>query len=116
MSPPPGPRRCDLFRVELRAGWVITATAELADVPVIDVVLGTDTDDALVATPRGVYLATRFALREMLEVGSDESVTGMALGTTSCVFVRGSHHSRLVIGQQEATVQLQSPGYAPVIR
>lgn len=91
-------------------------TAELADVTVIDVVLGTDTEDALIATSRGVYRATRFALREMLEIGSHETVSGMALGVTSCVFVHDSLGSRLVIGQQDAIVQLTSPGYAPLIR
>ncbi|MDB4954194.1 MAG: hypothetical protein JWO36_1763 [Myxococcales bacterium] len=115
MSPPPGPRRCDLFRVDLRRGMVIVATAELADVVAIDVVLGAHTDDALIATPRGVYLATRLALREMLELASDETVTDMALGATSCVFVHGVHGARLVLGQQQATVPLRTPGYAPLI-
>ncbi len=117
MSAPPGPRRCDLFRVHLSTGIVIVVTAELADVALIDVVLRSpDGDDVLIATSRGVYLATRFALREMLEIGSHETVTDLALGVTSCVFVRGSHGSRLVIGQQAATVELPTPGYAPLIR
>jgi hypothetical protein len=94
---------------------VTVATAELADVAAIDVVLGADTDDALVATPRVVYLATRSALREMLELASHGTVTDMALGVTSCVFVRGADGARLVLGQQQATVALGTPGYAPLI-
>ena len=39
----------------------------------------------------------------------------MAIGATSCVFARDSLGSRLVIGQHDATVQLTSPGYAPLI-
>jgi hypothetical protein len=43
-------------------------------------------------------------------------VSGMGLGATSCVFAHDSGGSRLVIGQQEATVQVTSPGFAPLIR
>lgn len=46
----------------------------------------------------------------MLDLASHETVTDMALGAISCVFVRGAEGARLVLGQQQATVSLRTPG------
>jgi hypothetical protein len=113
-APPPGPARCDLFRVDLLRGIVVIETAELhADA--IDVATTDDAATALLATGRAVYVAARDALRELVELAGDERVTGMAYRTVPAVLVRGADRARLVLGDpaERIIIALPSAGHSP---
>jgi hypothetical protein len=117
MSPPPAPRRCDLFRVDLREGTVTVVTAEL-DVPRIDVEGATWHDDqrppsCLVATPEAVFVASR-GLQRLVDLARGERVTSMVHGELPVIFVEGGERGpRLLLGEPPSIVALDSPGDAP---
>jgi hypothetical protein len=112
MAPLPGAPRCDLFRVDLVAGWVQMLTAEI-EVPTIDVALHPSGTTALLATPRAVYILEGDRARELMPLTPDERITGMAVAATSAVFVEGRRGARIVLGSGRYAVPLQSAGYAP---
>jgi hypothetical protein len=112
VSPPPAPARCDLFRVDSTAGMVTLVTAEL-DATTLEVV-AKEAGRALIATDRSVYVTTAGALRELVQLASDEEVSGMIDGPTSVVFIRGPLSSRIILGHGQAIVPLETPGYAPL--
>jgi hypothetical protein len=128
MSPARKPARCDLFRVDLPSGKVIIETAEL-DSHAIDVATSEDASDVVLATGRGVYVTGGRALRELVELGSGDVVTGIACGGVSVharaaklaeqipscpvALVRGPSMSRLVLGPASVTIALDTPGHSP---
>jgi len=126
MAPPPGPPRCDLFRVDLPTGRVIVETAELLaatlDVAIDDhppTILPREAavDHAVLASPHAVHVTTGDALRELVELGRDEEVTGFAIRDSSpaipAVFVRGPAGARVILGQDRSSYPLPSAGHAP---
>jgi hypothetical protein len=112
-SPPPGPQRCDLFRVEPSTGTVTLVTAEL-DTTTLDVVPDALGGGMLLAADRAVCATTRGALRELVELGGGEEVTGLVNGPTSAVFIRGPRSSRIVLGNRRTVLPLKTPRYAPL--
>jgi len=116
ISPSSGPRRCDLLRVDVERGAVTVVTAELPDIPAIDVAASEDAKRVVIATPRAAfatYASGGTGLLELVELTSDETITAMACcGATSAVFVRGNAGCRVVLGRGEATLALKAPSWA----
>jgi hypothetical protein len=123
IAPAPGPRRCDLFRVELPTGRVVIETAEL-DVPTIDVAVADDDPVAMIATPRAIHVATPTGLRELIELGHGDEVTGMAVFAVGArlgrptlaipvAFLRGAGGSSLVLGWERTRIPLDTAGHSP---
>jgi hypothetical protein len=124
LLPPPGPPRCELFRVELRAGAVTVLTAELPDASTLDVAGPTrggrareparereQAPGCLVATPHAVLHATPSGLQHVFVLRSGERVTSMIYDTPWAIFFDGPRGPRLVLGHGDAAVSLSSPGY-----
>lgn len=116
MSTPPGPARCDLFRVDVPAGTVTLVTAEHT-ARTIECIATSSADatglQLLLATDRAVFATRGDRLREILELAGDESITGMAAGSLSAVFVQSPRGSSLVLGRRDAVIELPAPGYEP---